>query len=281
MKRRKEIVLKGKIAHFVGLGCIIMAGMLMVGPQSVDAAGMAALDNTDCVKCHANAPKDVDAAGGKHKTEVTCMDCHDGHPPKVKEIIPACSKCHEGTAHFELEGCLSCHSNPHSPLNFKFADDITGPCLTCHTEQKEKLDANVSAHTELACSFCHVETHPMVPECLNCHESHSENIVQADCNRCHEAHKPLAVAYAEDVPSIQCAACHDEAYALLQASPAKHHDVACVTCHQAKHKMVPRCEDCHGKPHPDGILAKFPSCGDCHSIAHDLNNWVGKGKEAK
>ena len=261
--------------------CISALGGMVLASSDSALANMVSLENTDCVKCHDNAPKAIEAQGGKHKTEVTCMDCHDGHPPKVKEIIPACSKCHEGEAHFELEGCLSCHANPHTPLAFSLADNLTAPCLTCHTEQKEKLDANVSAHTELACSMCHAETHPNVPECLNCHESHSENITQADCNRCHEAHKPLAVAYAQDVPSIQCAACHDSAYSLLQSSPAKHHDVACATCHQDKHKMVPNCEDCHGKPHPDGILQRFPSCGDCHSIAHDLNNWSQTGKPKK
>ena len=34
------------------------------------------------------------------------------------------------------------------------------------------------------------------------------------------------------------------------------------------------CKDCHGAPHPAGIMARFPRCGDCHKIAHDLNNWT-------
>jgi hypothetical protein len=38
--------------------------------------------------------------------------------------------------------------------------------------------------------------------------------------------------------------------------------------------MVPKCQDCHGSPHPAGIMAKFPKCGECHNIAHDLNNWT-------
>jgi len=36
---------------------------------------------------------------------------------------------------------------------------------------------------------------------------------------------------------------------------------------------MPKCQDCHGEKHPQGIVAKFPKCGDCHGIAHDLNNW--------
>jgi hypothetical protein len=46
-----------------------------------------------------------------------------------------------------------------------------------------------------------------------------------------------------------------------------------ASCHQEKHKMVPKCQDCHGEKHPAAIMAKFPKCGDCHNIAHDLNNW--------
>jgi len=55
----------------------------------------------------------------------------------------------------------------------------------------------------------------------------------------------------------------------------------CAFCHQEKHKMVPKCQDCHGMPHPAGIMAKFPVCGECHKIAHDLNNWPpASSKEA-
>jgi hypothetical protein len=45
--------------------------------------------------------------------------------------------------------------------------------------------------------------------------------------------------------------------------------------------MMPKCQDCHGVPHPAGIMAKFPVCGECHKIAHDLNHWTpGTSKEA-
>jgi hypothetical protein len=39
---------------------------------------------------------------------------------------------------------------------------------------------------------------------------------------------------------------------------------------------VPKCQDCHGTPHPAGMMAKFGKCGDCHGIAHDINNWTEK-----
>jgi hypothetical protein len=84
---------------------------------------------------------------------------------------------------------------------------------------------------------------------------------------------PTAVAYSNQTPSKDCAACHKAAYDLLMASAFKHKNLSCVACHQAKHKMIPQCQSCHGTPHPATMLAKFPKCGFCHSIAHDLNTF--------
>ncbi|MCF8057517.1 MAG: cytochrome c3 family protein [Desulfocapsa sp.] len=230
------------------------------------------LSNRDCVKCHSQVTSVIAAKGESHKTEVTCQDCHDGHPPEIKEVIPKCSQCHSGASHYELKGCLTCHSNPHTPLSISLADNLTAPCLTCHEEQKPQLVEFVSAHSDLDCTNCHQEKHGMVPSCLDCHdEGHSPEMVQADCSNCHQAHKPLAVGYNDDLASKQCASCHTVAFDLLMASTTKHHDVSCATCHKKEHKMVPKCQDCHGEPHPASITAKFPTCGSCHNIAHDLN----------
>jgi predicted CXXCH cytochrome family protein len=236
------------------------------------APAAATLTNADCAKCHDAAPKAIAQAGGKHKTEVTCQDCHVGHPPKVKKPIPQCSQCHEGKPHYKLQGCLGCHSNPHTPKNIKFGNNVTDPCLTCHTNQIEQLRQFKSKHTALNCSFCH-NVHGRIPDCTQCHKSHSADIVQKDCKVCHQAHKPTDVTYKSDTPSKMCAACHKKAFTLLASSPAKHSKLACVYCHQNKHKTVPQCTQCHVKPHPAAIMAKFPKCGECHSIAHDLNRW--------
>jgi predicted CXXCH cytochrome family protein len=232
----------------------------------------ATLTSNDCVKCHEKPPKDIAANGGKHKTDVTCQECHVGHPPKVKKPIPLCSQCHEGKPHYKLQGCLGCHSNPHTPKFIKFGNNVTDPCLTCHSPQIEKLRTFKSKHSALACSFCH-NVHGRIPDCTQCHKSHSAEMVQKDCKVCHQAHMPKDVAYKADTPNKFCAACHGKASTLLASSPAKHSKLACVYCHQAKHKMVPQCTQCHVKPHPAAILAKFPKCSECHSVAHDLNRW--------
>lgn len=254
--------------------CAVFGILLMWGAvcfaQGEPAAP--ALSNDDCVKCHAGPPADIAAAGMGHKS-VSCQDCHAGHPPKVKHPIPLCSQCHQGKPHFELKGCLGCHTNPHTPLKITLKGEITDPCLTCHDKQIKQLRENKSKHTALSCTTCHGGVHRQKPDCLKCHKPHAADMSKSDCATCHKAHMPKAVTYG-DVPSKLCAACHKQAFELLSASKAKHKDFNCSFCHQAKHKMVPKCQDCHGKKHPAGIMAKFPKCYDCHKIAHDLNDWT-------
>jgi len=253
---------------------LIFVGLSLCATFLVAATGRAEdtpqLSPADCIKCHANPPRDIAANGGKHRDVVTCLDCHQGHPPADRDNIPKCSDCHTGTSHFELEGCLNCHTNPHTPLQITLNGDLTAQCLTCHTEQIEQLKQFPSKHTQLACSNCHTE-HGLIPECFNCHSPHQEGQVMKDCVTCHQVHQPLNVTYPDDVENIHCSACHDVAYDLLKASPAKHSQLYCATCHQQTHKMVPECQMCHGIPHPETIMKKFPKCGDCHGIAHDLN----------
>lgn len=128
--------------------------------------------NDDCIKCHIKAPTDIAAAGSKHKTEIGCQDCHSGHPPTTRKIIPLCSQCHEGKAHYKLAVCNSCHFNPHTPLNIKFGNNVTDACVTCHADQIVKLRTNKSKHSALYCSKCH-DTHGKIPNCTQCHKAHA------------------------------------------------------------------------------------------------------------
>ncbi len=262
--------MRKKVSRLALLASIALGATTFLAAPAQAEVVEAVLTVNDCIKCHQNPPRDIDAHGGKHKTEVTCLDCHEGHPPAVTDNIPKCSKCHEGEPHFQLDGCLNCHTNPHTPLNITLADGLTAPCLTCHTEQIEQLKQFPSKHTELSCSFCH-DKHGYKPECFKCHEPHKEGQTFADCVTCHRVHKPLMIEYPEDVASENCAACHEDQYTLLKASTAKHSALACAFCHQNKHKMIPKCQDCHGLPHPEGIHEKFPQCTSCHGSPHNLN----------
>ena len=252
----------------------VFVSALLTGTLAVCAyaADRPILSGADCIKCHSAAPADIAANGGAHKTSVGCQDCHAGHPPSVKKIIPACSQCHSGKAHYNLSNCLRCHNNPHTPKIIKLANNITDECLTCHTEQIVKLKQVKSKHSSLACSFCH-NVHGKIPLCTQCHKPHSSDMVATECKKCHQAHMPTAVFMTPDTPNKMCASCHKRPFELLASSDAKHKNVLCVTCHKDKHKTIPSCQSCHGVPHPVSMMARFTKCGDCHSVAHQLNHW--------
>jgi predicted CXXCH cytochrome family protein len=239
---------------------------------SAFAADKPVLTVADCGKCHSAAPADIAANGGAHKTSISCQDCHAGHPPSVKKIIPVCSQCHSDKAHYKLNNCLRCHTNPHTPKIIKLANNITEECVTCHTNQIVKLKQVKSKHTNLACSFCH-NVHGKIPLCTQCHKPHSTDMAPTECKKCHQAHMPTAVFMTPDTPNKMCAACHKRPFEMLASSDAKHKAVLCVTCHKDKHKFIPTCQSCHGAPHPASMLERFKKCGECHSVAHKLNHW--------
>jgi len=255
---------------------VLFVSQVIVLAFAVTVWADSGLGSGDCVKCHAAQPAQVNEKGARHKT-ITCQDCHSGHRPASKNNIPVCSQCHKGKPHFQITGCLTCHTNPHTPLVISFTSKLTDPCLSCHTAQIKQLRENKSKHTALFCTSCHDTVHRRIPACTQCHKPHSVDVTAADCLKCHKPHMPKNVTYAADTSNKLCAACHKNAYNLLTASKTKHGTFACAFCHQDKHKTVPKCKDCHGEKHPQGIMAKFPRCGDCHGIAHDLNNWKPAG----
>ncbi len=269
-----KTVIRGSLMVILFLG----AGIAALPAYSATAPAKAPVHykKEECVKCHAAPVKDITTAGGKHRS-VPCLGCHVGHPPEVEKPIAPCSKCHLKTrkAHFELTGCLNCHRNPHTPLNISFKGKDA--CLNCHSLQTEQLRDHKSKHSALDCSTCH-DVHRKVPQCTQCHVPHSGKIT-GGCKQCHQAHMPKLVTYAADVPSKDCGACHKKPAEFLSATTSRHKPLECARCHQGKHRMIPTCQDCHGTPHPEGIMAKFPKCGKCHNTAHDLNS--GAATETK
>ena len=224
---------------------------------------------SDCQKCHSNVIADIETNGMAHKTEVSCIDCHVGHPPAAHDIIPPCSRCHEGEKHFELDNCLLCHRNPHTPLNIYLTRNITDPCTTCHDEQITQLQQYPSVHTTLDCTACHTE-HGYLPPCFNCHGPHLETMTNKICHDCHLPHMPLEVTYPADTPSEYCGACHKKVYSLLARSRARHRSILCVECHENKHKTIPACTKCHKPPPHSPLMIQEKSCEECHGIAHDV-----------
>ncbi|MHC4474117.1 MAG: cytochrome c3 family protein [Planctomycetota bacterium] len=288
LKRKRGVVLFGSLTALRSMGIVVgVLGVIAlicvfacqqttgVRPSAATPGKVSAretvptLTNALCVVCHPQQPQTIKARGEKHKTKVGCLDCHTEHPPEGADAIPACSMCHSGKAHYELEQCASCHSDTHAPLDIKLEGEVSEPCLSCHPQQGDEVEKHPSAHTDVACNECHA-VHRQIPDCTDCHEKHTEDMDFNACVSCHPVHMPLVVTYKPETPSHYCGACHEEALDLLAKNTTKHHDLSCAFCHKNEHKVVPPCFACHPDPHPKAILDKFPECGQCHDIAHDL-----------
>ncbi|MEW6429128.1 MAG: cytochrome C [Thermodesulfobacteriota bacterium] len=244
---------------------------------SVQPKELTIADCGGCHKAHFGWLKDN---GGRHQ-KVACWDCHEKfhlyNPLKnnYAEIMPKCSQCHElphGSAE-PVTQCLTCHSNPHQPLaSLPDPEQLFPNCKLCHDAVAQELVAKPSKHTERRCSECHSKVHGRIPDCSECHQSHSPMVAMEtpDCLKCHPVHTPLAISYPEDQAKELCAGCHGEIFTMLQASKAKHSALTCAKCHPT-HGEIPPCSRCHGDaPHSPAIHQKFPVCLTCHSNPHDL-----------
>jgi hypothetical protein len=230
------------------------------------------LQEEDCSMCHLLQLKTIQELGGKHATEVGCLDCHPQHPPEGEVTVSACSLCHEGKPHFQIEDCLQCHADPHKPLSS--LRDPSKParqeCLSCHAEVGEQMQAAASRHATLYCTRCH-KRHGSIPSCLDCHAPHLALQTDADCLRCHPAHRPLQVVPAGWVPAEFCQVCHVQEARNLAQTITNHGGINCVYCHQGAHPSTPSCQDCHGLPHDQPLHSRFRKClNDCHGDAHRL-----------
>ena len=253
---------------------IAKKGLYDIQPKPLHSAAQ-------CAQCHIGVFDRIKDVGGKHQIE--CVDCHTQfhmfNPKKrpYETVIPLCETCHgvfhgEGTKEAPLVDCDSCHTDPHAPLIIPGAVLSNNACKSCHTKETKQITENVSRHTtEVSCADCHHVKHGYIPQCNECHESHSPEYSMDDnaCLGCHPVHMPTKITYSKkDTPNLICAGCHTQAYDLLQNNYTKHTDVKCSDCHSA-HKKIPLCSECHGIPHSKRML-QGTKCSDCHGIAHNL-----------
>jgi hypothetical protein len=110
-----------------------------------------------------------------------------------------------------------------------------------------------------------------VPECLGCHESHSEVMTAATCVECHASHDATRYVHTATLPDTYCAACHGDVVETLKASRSLHMGVACVLCHQKEHSAKAKeCHFCHRGTHPQHVMRRPDRCVECHNTAHDI-----------
>ena len=231
------------------------------------------LTASQCTQCHTSQFQNLKVSGGRHS--FSCKDCHNlfhAYNPRKgnwDSIMPKCSSCHEAVHGPKITDCVICHANPHTPRKIAITPTFINACFDCHGSVREQLITFPSKHTKVSCMTCHT-SHGSKPSCFNCHKSHTEGLTLPDCLKCHQVHKPLQIPLSQDVPSSTCGSCHTKIFKTLTKSSSKHGALSCVTCHKDKHRYVPQCGDCHGKPHSSAFHAQFPRCLSCHIDVHDL-----------
>jgi hypothetical protein len=245
-----------------------------------------------CARCHARIYYLLKSGGGKHRTN--CRSCHVQvqfhYRPPFKGILPRCDSCHqqphgkiikelakaEGKRLIkdfpELTQCITCHQQPHTPLEIPAGRRLDQACYICHPKEDREIKTYITWHTELYCSTCHHTKHGYKPQCLECHQRHTDkvSIFLDACLTCHPPHKARQVVYPADIPKEACAVCHRSQYEILKRSHTKHSALQCTKCHPDKHRTIMRCSQCHAKPNCAGIPKKNMLCGQCHGPAHDL-----------
>lgn len=243
-------------------------------PQPLTAA--------QCTQCHTGQFQSLKETGGRHR--FSCQSCHNlfhAYNPRKGNwdaIMPKCSSCHETPHGAKVTECITCHANPHTPRKIAATPLLVTTCFDCHGSVRDQLVTYPSKHTKVACMTCHT-SHGFKPSCFSCHKSHTAGLTLQACLQCHPVHQPRQISLGKDVPSSTCGSCHAKTFNTLTKSTSKHRTLACVTCHKDKHRYVPQCSDCHGKPHNKLFHDKFPRCLSCHIDVHDLPDMSSQSKK--
>ena len=170
------------------------------------------------------------------------------------------------------KACTKCHS-PHTPLeNIPAGRILDQACFICHPKEDREIKTYITWHTELNCSTCHHTKHGYKPQCLECHQRHTDKVSMFldACLTCHPPHKVRQVVYPADIPKEACTVCHRSQYEILERSNPKHSALLCSKCHPDKHRAIMRCEQCHTKLPASCIPEKNMLCGQCHGPSHAL-----------
>ena len=262
------------------LFCLV--GIPAFGPNVLGA--LQEIQNEDCLTCHDKiAPeKYAHSIHGKN----LCTSCHADIreiPHQDKPAPVQCANCHalesqiyRASDHgiavgagISAAGCLDCHGEPHSLLNYRNPEspvyrlNIPKTCARCHEDRKKMSKFSLSESAPLKSYSESVHGKALMEKglinaamCTDCHGSHD----------LHAPTNPKSKIYWLNVPST-CGKCHEN---VLQTYRRSIHGKGAM---EGKRES-PVCTDCHGehgiKSHLDPTSSVYATvisektCGRCH-----------------
>jgi formate dehydrogenase gamma subunit len=251
---------------------------------SFGAFNVWAVENEECFACHDNVNPEK-YAKSIHGNKL-CTSCHNDIkeiPHQEKPAHVQCSSCH----HTENEiyqnsdhgkavsvgapaaGCVSCHGEPHSLLNYRDPDspvfrlNIPKTCGVCHEDQEKMERYGLSERAPLTSYRASVHGKAAMEKKL------TSAAVCTDCHGSHDLHAPTnpsAKIFRTHVPAT-CGKCHEN---VMNTYLRSIHGKAAL---EGK-REAPVCTDCHGehgiKSHLDPDSSVYATsvsgktCGHCH-----------------
>ncbi len=263
------------------LFAVLLAGLSLFQYRSFAAQE---IQNEDCLACHT----DIDPA--KYAASIhgrrLCTSCHNdiSEIPHQDKPAPAqCASCHhtendiyQASDHGKAvslgapaAGCLSCHGEPHSLLNYRdpaspvFRLNIPKTCGVCHEDQKKMAQYALSERAPLTTYAASVHGKALMEKGL------VSSAICTDCHGSHDLHAPSnpnSKIFWKNVPAT-CGKCHEN---VMNTYLRSTHGKAAAT----GKREAPVCTDCHGehliKSHLDPTSTVYATtlsektCGRCH-----------------
>jgi len=268
-------------------GAAVLCFVLMLAPvfcTEAFAAAQQEIQNEDCLACHdqIDPAKYSRSIHGKN----LCTSCHADIrevPHQEKPGPVQCANCHSIEAEiyrasdhgiavgagFSAAGCVDCHGEAHSLLNYRDPEspvyrlNIPKTCARCHEDKAKMTKFSLSESAPLKSYSESIHGKALLEKglinaamCTDCHGSHD----------LHAPTNPKSKIYWTNVPAT-CGKCHEN---VLQTYKRSIHGKAAA---EGK-REAPVCTDCHGehgiKSHLDptssvyaGVISE-KTCGHCH-----------------
>lgn len=251
--------------------------------------GGTAVDDADCLPCHAEQGERMSHTVHRHK--LGCQACHgpgSAHVADPSGHIVGAARLRALPAAAQSDMCLGCHGQMAMAWGGSEHASAALPCFSCHSDVVHFRPAD-AVQPPLAfrrqqgfCNQCHrLDTlgfqqifHHPVPEgamdCSDCHTVHArpERALTLDqdgkCARCHRRQVNTYV-FSHQAMREGCLTCHQAHGSALRSLLAEPANTVCMKCHfQAGFPVI------EGVDHTN-YLARGGLCYDCHTDVHGSN----------